>query len=159
MGSLPRPLPLIEDEARIRHALHVARSTPAGDVPVGAVIYGPGGEILAEGVNRREADGDPTAHAEVLAIRRAVRTFGDGWRLTGCTLAVTLEPCTMCIGAILGARLHRVIFGAYEPKTGACGSLIDVPHAPGQLHPLEVKGGILASDCAQLLTEFFDDFR
>ncbi|WP_083984479.1 nucleoside deaminase [Corynebacterium epidermidicanis] len=143
----------------MRHALEVARRTPPDDIPVGAVIYGPDGAVLGEGVNRREADGDPTAHAELVAIRAAVRTFGDGWRLTGCTLVVTLEPCTMCTGAILAARLARVVFGAYEPKTGACGSLIDVPHAPGQLHPLQLRGGVLADDCAELLTTFFSSKR
>ncbi|MDU0479672.1 nucleoside deaminase [Staphylococcus chromogenes] len=159
MGVLPRPLLELEDEARIRRALEIAALTPPGDVPVGAVVFAPDGRLLGWGVNRREADSDPTAHAEVLAIRQAVREFGDGWRLTGCTLAVTLEPCTMCTGAILGARLHRVVFGAYEPKTGACGSLIDVPRAPGQLHSLQVKGGVLETECAQLLGDFFKDFR
>lgn len=159
MAVLPRPIFEIEDERRMRHALEVAKRTPAGDVPVGAVIYSPDGEILAEGVNRREADGDPTAHAEVLAIREAVRKYGDGWRLTGCTLVVTLEPCTMCAGALLGARLGRVVFGAYEPKTGACGSLIDALHAPGQLHPIQVRGGVLADDCSEILTAFFHSLR
>ncbi len=143
----------------MRRALEVARTTPPGDVPVGAVLYGPDGRELAVATNRREADGDPTAHAEVLAIRRGVDKHGDAWRLTGCTLVVTLEPCTMCAGALLGARVGELIFGAWEPKTGACGSLIDVVRAPGQLHRPQVRGGVLEGECAALLEGFFESLR
>lgn len=143
----------------MRRALEVARTTPPGDVPVGAVLYGPDGCELAVATNRREADGDPTAHAEVLAIRRGVDKHGDAWRLTGCTLVVTLEPCTMCAGALLGARVGELIFGAWEPKTGACGSLIDVVRAPGQLHRPQVRGGVLEGECAALLEGFFESLR
>ncbi|NLP39480.1 tRNA-adenosine deaminase [Corynebacterium pollutisoli] len=143
----------------MRRALEVARTTPPGDVPVGAVLYGPDGRELAVATNRREADGDPTAHAEVLAIRRGVDKHGDAWRLTGCTLVVTLEPCTMCAGALLGARVGELIFGAWEPKTGACGSLIDAVRAPGQLHRPQVRGGVLEGECAALLEGFFESLR
>lgn len=143
----------------MRRALEVARTTPPGDVPVGAVLYGPDGRELAVATNRREADGDPTAHAEVLAIRRGVDKHGDAWRLTGCTLVVTLEPCTMCAGALLGARVGELIFGAWEPKTGACGSLIDAVRAPGQLHRPQVRGGVLEGECAALLEGFFGTLR
>lgn len=143
----------------MRRALEVARTTPPGDVPVGAVLYGPDGRELAVATNRREADGDPTAHAEVLAIRRGVDKHGDAWRLTGCTLVVTLEPCTMCAGALLGARVGELIFGAWEPKTGACGSLIDVVRAPSQLHRPQVRGGVLEGECAALLEGFFESLR
>ena len=108
-------------EAKMRHALAVP--TPLGDVPVGAVIFDPDGNVIGRGSNRREADGDPTAHAEIIAIREAVRNFHDGWRLTDCTIAVTLEPCCMCAGALVAARIGTIIFGAYEPKMGACGSV------------------------------------
>lgn len=156
---LPREEGLERAERLMRRALEVARTTPPGDVPVGAVLYGPDGRELAVATNRREADGDPTAHAEVLAIRRGVDKRGDAWRLTGCTLVVTLEPCTMCAGALLGARVGELIFGAWEPKTGACGSLIDVVRAPGQLHRPQVRGGVLEGECAALLEGFFESLR
>lgn len=156
---LPREEGLERAERLMRRALEVARTTPPGDVPVGAVLYGPDGRELAVATNRREADGDPTAHAEVLAIRRGVDKHGDAWRLTGCTLVVTLEPCTMCAGALLGARVGELIFGAWEPKTGACGSFIDVVRAPGQLHRPQVRGGVLEGECAALLEDFFESLR
>jgi len=156
---LPREEGLERAERLMRRALEVARTTPPGDVPVGAVLYGPDGRELAVATNRREADGDPTAHAEVLAIRRGVDKHGDAWRLTGCTLVVTLEPCTMCAGALLGARVGELIFGAWEPKTGACGSLIDAVRAPGQLHRPQVRGGVLEDECAALLEDFFESLR
>lgn len=143
----------------MRRAIEVARSTPEADVPVGAVLFDATGRELASATNRRETDLDPTAHAEVLAIREAVKVHGDGWRLTGCTLAVTLEPCAMCAGAILGARVGRVIFGAWEPKTGACGSHIEVLRAPGELHQIEVRGGVLEEECSALLSTFFRKHR
>lgn len=159
INVLPREEGLVRAERLMRRALEVARSTPAGDVPVGAVLFGPDGRELAAGTNRREADRDPTAHAEMLAIREAVKKYGDSWRLTGCTLVVTLEPCTMCAGALLGARVGELIFGAFEPKTGACGSLIDAVRAPGQLHRPAVRAGVLEGECAALMAEFFGSLR
>jgi tRNA(adenine34) deaminase len=159
INVLPREEGLVRAERLMRRALEVARSTPAGDVPVGAVLFGPDGRELAAGTNRREADRDPTAHAEMLAIREAVKKHGDSWRLTGCTLVVTLEPCTMCAGALLGARVGELIFGAFEPKTGACGSLIDAVRAPGQLHRPAVRAGVLEGECAALMAEFFGSLR
>lgn len=159
MPALPSPAGQQRAERRMWRALEVARQTPPTDVPVGAVIYAPDGRELAWGTNRREADNDPTAHAEVVAIRRAVAAFGDAWRLTGCELVVTLEPCTMCAGAAVGARIGSIVFGADEPKTGACGSLIDAVRAPGALHVPEVRAGVLAEETAQLLTEFFCQLR
>lgn len=143
----------------MRRALEVAGTTPLVDVPVGAVIYAPDGSELAAATNRREIDGDPTAHAEILAVREAVRRYGDGWRLEHCTLVVTLEPCTMCAGALVGARIGRIVFGAWEPKTGACGSVFDVVRDPAVLHRIEVRGGVLAEECAELLTNFFQAQR
>lgn len=159
MSVLPRPLGLVEAERKVRRALEVAATTPLGDVPVGAVVFGPDGRELATGTNRREADGDPTAHAEVLAVREAVKRHGDGWRLSGCTLAVTLEPCTMCAGALVGARIGTIIFGAYEPKTGACGSVFDVVRDPAVLHRTQVRGGVLEAECVSQLGEFFRALR
>ncbi|HHU67838.1 nucleoside deaminase [Corynebacterium sp.] len=157
--TLPREEGLVRAERLMRRALEVARTTPPGDVPVGAVVFGPDGTELAAATNRREADADPTAHAEVLAIREAVVKHGDAWRLEGCTLVVTLEPCTMCVGALLGARVGELIFGAWEPKTGACGSLLDAVRAPGQLHRPQVRAGVLEGECAELLSGFFESLR
>ena len=146
-------------EQLMREALAQARQAFAeGEIPVGAVIA-LDGEIIARAHNLREQTGDPTAHAEMLAIREAVKKHGDSWRLTGCTLVVTLEPCTMCAGALLGARVGELIFGAFEPKPGACGSLIDAVRAPGQLHRPKVRGGVLAGECAALLEGFFESLR
>ncbi|MHA2787823.1 nucleoside deaminase [Corynebacterium sp. S7] len=142
----------------MRRALEVARETPEGDIPVGAVVFGRDGRELGWGVNRREANGDPTAHAEVEAIRAAARALGT-WRLDGCELVVTLEPCTMCAGAIVGARVESVVFGAYEPRTGAVGSIVDVLRDVRQLHRVQVRGGVLEEECAQLLGDFFGKLR
>jgi tRNA(adenine34) deaminase len=143
-------------------ALQVARAGPAdaggvalgGDVPVGAVVYGPDGAELATGRNERELTGDPTAHAEVVALRRAARAIGS-WRLDGCTLVITLEPCTMCAGAIVLARVATVVFGAWEPKTGAAGSLWDVLRDRRLNHRPEVYPGVRGAECAALLRDFF----
>ena len=143
----------------MRRALDVAKRTPAGDVPVGAVLYDATGTELATGVNRREELADPTAHAEVEAIRQAVRVHGDGWRLSGCELVVTLEPCAMCAGALQAARVSSVVFGAFEPKTGACGSLIDVLRAPTAPFTPQVRGGVHEEECAAGLRKFFDGLR
>jgi tRNA(adenine34) deaminase len=126
-----------------------------GDVPVGAVVLAPDGTtVLAAGHNEREATGDPTAHAEVLAIRRAAADLGE-WRLSGCTLVVTLEPCTMCAGALVQSRVDRVVYGARDEKAGAAGSLWDVIRDRRLNHRPEVIEGVLADECARLLTEFF----
>ena len=130
-----------------------------GDTPIGAVVLGPDGAVLAEAANEREKRGDPTAHAEVLALRAAARVLGDGWRLTGATLVVTLEPCTMCAGASVLARVARVVYGADDPKAGAVGSLWDVVRDRRLNHRPEVIGEILADRCAATLQRFFDRHR
>lgn len=157
--ALPRREGDVRDEGRMRAAIEVARRTPPGDVPVGAVVFGPGGEILAEAANRREADADPMGHAEVLALREAARNLGDGWRLEDCELVVTLEPCVMCAGAAVMARVGRIVFGAWSPKTGACGSIADVVREPAHIYAPQVRGGVLETECAGLLPEFFRDRR
>ncbi len=126
----------------------------AGDVPVGAVVLAPDGTLLARRHNERERTGDPTAHAEVLALRDAAAAVGS-WRLTGATLVATLEPCPMCAGALLGARVARVVFGAPDPKAGACGSLYNLCADPRLNHEVEVVAGVEAPACAELLTAFF----
>ncbi|MET9660852.1 tRNA adenosine(34) deaminase TadA [Streptomyces sp. NPDC006510] len=126
----------------------------AGDVPVGAVVLGPDGALLATGHNEREAIGDPTAHAEVLAVRRAAAALGR-WRLSGCTLVVTLEPCTMCAGALVQSRVDRVVYGARDEKAGAAGSLWDVVRDRRLNHRPEVIQGVLEQECASVLTAFF----
>jgi tRNA(adenine34) deaminase len=124
------------------------------DVPVGAVILGADGQVIARAHNRREADHDPTAHAEIVAMRQAARTLGS-WRLTGLTLVVTLEPCTMCAGAITAARLGRLVYGAQDPKAGAVGSLWDVLRDTRLNHRPEVIGAVLAAECGEVLRDFF----
>jgi tRNA(adenine34) deaminase len=133
----------------------VARTAHPADVPVGAVVVDASGRELACATNAREALGDPTAHAEVLALRAAAALHDDGWRLEGCTLAVTLEPCTMCAGAAVLARVDRVVFGAWEPKTGAAGSLWDVVRDRRLTHRPEVVGGVREQACSDLLREWF----
>lgn len=144
----------MNDSDLIRLALDAASQSGA-DVPIGAVVVAPDGSVLASACNAREALGDPTAHAEILALREAAAKFGDGWRLDGCTLAVTLEPCTMCAGALVLARVSRLVFGAWEPKTGAVGSLWDVVRDRRLNHRPEVRGGVLEEECADLLERFF----
>ncbi|MFG3540702.1 tRNA adenosine(34) deaminase TadA [Streptomyces clavifer] len=139
----------------MRRALdEAAQAALAGDVPVGAVVLGPDGSLLAAGHNEREATGDPTAHAEVLALRRAAAALG-AWRLTGCTLVVTLEPCTMCAGALVQSRIGRVVYGARDEKAGAAGSLWDVVRDRRLNHRPEVIHGVLEDACAARLTAFF----
>ena len=147
------------DEVLVRAALDVATTAHPSDVPIGALVYGPDGAELARATNAREATGDPTAHAEVLALRAAARVHGDGWRLTGCTLVVTLEPCTMCAGAAVLARVDRIVFGAWAPKTGAVGSLWDVVRDRRLSHRPEVRGGVLEPECGALLEAFFGTQR
>ena len=143
----------------MRLALAVAgRALPGGDVPIGAVVLDAHGTVIGEGFNRREVDADPTAHAEVLALRAAARELGQ-WRLEGCTLVVTLEPCTMCAGAIVLSRVDRVVFGAFDPKAGAVGSLWDVVRDPRLNHRPEVVAGVLAEECGRVLREFFETHR
>ncbi|MBH5134868.1 nucleoside deaminase [Streptomyces sp. NA03103] len=144
--------------AAMRLALAEAgRAAQGGDVPVGAVVLAPDGRtVLSAGHNEREATGDPTAHAEVLAIRRAAVELGE-WRLVDCTLVVTLEPCTMCAGALVQSRVDRVVYGARDDKAGAAGSLWDLVRDRRLNHRPEVIGGVLADDCARLLTDFFRD--
>lgn len=139
----------------MRRALAVATAgTDATDVPVGAVVYGPDGVEIATARNERELTGDPTAHAEVLALRRAGRTRGR-WRLDDCTLVVTLEPCVMCAGALVLARIATVVFGAWEPKTGAVGSQWDLVRDRRLHHRPEVYAGVLEAECAALIRDFF----
>jgi tRNA(adenine34) deaminase len=140
-------------------ALAAARAAASrGEVPVGAVVVDSRGEVLAEAGNRTEELRDPTAHAEMLALRAAASRL-DGWRLTGCTLVVTVEPCTMCAGALVLARIARVVFGAWEPRTGAVGSLWDVVRDRRLTHRPEVVPGVLADECSALLDEFFASHR
>jgi tRNA(adenine34) deaminase len=134
--------------------LGVTPTDPAGDVPVGAVVIGPDGQELSTGRNQRELTGDPTAHAEIVALRLAAARLGT-WRLDGCTLVVTLEPCTMCAGALVLARVATLVFGAWEPKTGAVGSLWDVVRDPRLNHRLEVYPGVLEAECAAVMRAFF----
>jgi tRNA(adenine34) deaminase len=142
-------------ERWMRRALAAATSVAApDDVPVGAVLYGPDGAELAAARNEREATHDPTAHAEVLVLRAAAQKRNT-WRLDGCTLVVTLEPCTMCAGALVLARIDTLVFGAWEPKTGAVGSLWDVVRDRRSFHRPEVYGGVLEAECARLLSDFF----
>ncbi|MDO5503769.1 MAG: tRNA adenosine(34) deaminase TadA [Actinomycetia bacterium] len=128
------------------------------DVPVGAIVVGADGELLGEGRNVRELDQDPTGHAEVIALRAASARLGN-WRLDGCTLVVTLEPCVMCTGALIQSRIQRVVFGAWDDKAGACGSVWDLARDRAALHRVEVVAGVRAEECAALLFEFFDQRR
>lgn len=143
----------------MRSALVEASAAVAtGDVPIGAVLLDPSGRVIARGRNTREAEADPTGHAEVVAIRAAAETLG-AWRLEGCTLVVTLEPCTMCAGAIVLSRLERVVFGAFDEKAGAVGSLWDVVRDRRLNHRPEVVSGVLADECGAVLQDFFDTHR
>lgn len=138
------------DEARL--------ALRTGDVPVGAVVVDSLGAVVGVGRNAREATGDPTAHAEVLALRAAAENRGS-WRLDDCTLIVTLEPCTMCAGAVVLARVPRLVLGAWDPKAGACGSTRDVVRDARLNHRVEVLGGVLEAECAVLLRDFFGSHR
>jgi len=135
-----------------------AIAADAGEVPVGAVVVSASGEVLARAHNRRETDQDPLAHAEVLAIRAAAERLGS-WRLDGATLFVTLEPCAMCAGALVLARVKRLVFGAADPKAGFCGSLGDLVRDPRLNHRLEVEAGLLAEECGEQLRAFFQRLR
>lgn len=146
-------------EAAMRLALGEARAAAAGgEIPVGAVVLDGSGEVVGAGRNDRERGADPTGHAEIIAMRAAAAALG-GWRLSGCTLVVTLEPCTMCAGASVQARLDRVVYGAVDAKAGAVGSLWDVVRDRRLNHRPEVVAGVLADECGALLTEFFANRR
>lgn len=142
------------DEA-MHGALELAkRAAAAGDVPVGAVVVNADGQIIGRGYNTREADGDPLAHAEIIAMREAARALGS-WNLSDCTLAVTLEPCPMCAGACIQTHIGTIVFGAWDSKLGACGSIWDIPRDPHIGHAPEVHGGVAEADCQALLSAFF----
>jgi tRNA(adenine34) deaminase len=145
-------------EPAMRLALTEAAAAMPEDIPVGAVILDETGTVVARGRNRREADHDPTAHAEIVAIRQAARARGR-WRLTGLTLVVTLEPCPMCAGAVTAARLDRLVYGADDPKAGAAGSLWELLRDARLNHHPEVIGGVLADECGALLRDFFASRR
>ena len=151
----PVPPPVTSYDDAMRAALGEARlALVSADVPIGAVVLDPTGEVIGRGHNLRERDGDPTAHAELVAVRAAAAAIGE-WRLTGCTLVVTLEPCTMCAGAVVLSRLDRLVFGAYDAKAGAVGSLWDVVRDRRLNHRPEVVGGVLEDECRSLLDDFF----
>jgi len=152
--------PTAHDERAMARALELAHEAAAmGEVPVGAVVYRTGtGEILGEGFNRRESDDDPTAHAEILAIRDAATKIGD-WRLNECTLAVTLEPCVMCAGAIVNARVGRLVYGASDPKAGGVESLYEIPADARLNHRPVVIAGLMTEPCGEILRAFFRERR
>ena len=146
------------DLGNMRAALAEAEAAAeSGEVPVGAVVVA-GGEIIARGHNRSETDNDPSAHAEIVALREAARRTGN-YRLTDATLYVTLEPCAMCMGALVQARIERLVFGAYDPKAGAAGSAIDLSDSPSFNHRFEINGGVLAEECGSVLKAFFESRR
>lgn len=139
----------------MRSAIAIAQSSlKTEDVPVGALIVDSDNNVISTGYNEREAHQDPTAHAEIVAIRRAAQKLGT-WRLDGCKLVVTLEPCAMCAGAIAQSRINTLVFGAWDEKAGAVGSVWDVLRDPRAIHKMEVVGGVLEAECAELLTNFF----
>ena len=145
------------NEELMRLALDVAHTaTRTGDVPVGAIVINSDGVVIGKGFNEREANNDPTAHAEVVAIRNAAARLQKS-RLDGCTLIVTLEPCAMCAGAIAQSRISKLVFGAWDEKAGAVGSVWDVLRDPRSIFKVEVTSGVLESECAAVLTEFFKD--
>ena len=147
-------------EEAMAKAIELARvaASASGDVPVGAIVLNSSGEVIATGANQRELSHNPVAHAEVIAIQKAASAIGD-WRLDGCTLVVTLEPCAMCAGAIAQARIPRLVFGAWDEKAGAGGSQWDLLRDPRQLHKPEVIAGVMADECAALLGDFFQEKR
>ncbi len=153
------PDPTAQDKARMREALSLAaHAASVGEVPVGAVVVDANGRVIGTGYNRRETDADPTAHAEVLALREAAQRVGT-WRLDGCTMVVTLEPCPMCAGAMVNARVSRLVYGCTDPKMGCVDTLHTLCTEPRFNHRLDVTGGVLASECAEVLREFFAERR
>lgn len=147
-------------ESAMASAIEMARAaaTASGDVPVGAIIMNSTGEVVSTGVNQRELMNNPIGHAEIIAIEKAASSLGD-WRLDGCTLVVTLEPCAMCAGAIAQSRISKIVFGAWDEKAGAVGSKWDLLRDPRQIHKPEVISGVLKDECAALLSEFFQPKR
>ena len=147
-------------EEAMAKAVELARAaaSASGDVPVGAIILNEAGEVISTGANQKELANDPVAHAEIIAIQKAASAIGN-WRLDGCTLVVTLEPCAMCAGAIAQARIPKLVFGAWDEKAGAVGSQWDLLRDPRQLHKPEVISGVLAAGCAKLLGDFFQNKR
>lgn len=141
-----------------RALLGAHRAAQQGDVPVGAVVLDPAGAVIGKGWNRREAERDPTAHAEIIALRQAGEALGT-WNLSGCTLVVTLEPCTMCAGAVVNSRISTLVFGAWDPKAGACGSLRDVVRDARLNHEVEVVPGIMEDEASAQLRAFFETRR
>jgi len=142
----------------MREALRLAQeAAQLGEVPVGAVIVSDG-RIVGCGYNRTRTDNDPTAHAEMIAIRQAAQTLG-GWRLTGCTMYVTLEPCSMCAGAIVWSRIEKLVIGAMDPKSGACGSVFNIPQEETLNHYTQIETGILEEECSQMMSGFFKGLR
>ena len=158
LRALPEQAAVRQARSRMDEALAAARTAPAGEVPVGAVVFGPSGTPIAAATNRRQADHDPTAPADVRALRAAAEKLGR-WRLEDCELVVTLEPCVMCAGAAVAARVGSIVFGAWEPKTGACGSYVDAVRAPGALYVPEVRGGVAEYESQRLIHSFFSDLR
>lgn len=147
-------------EVTMAKAIELARAaaTSSGDVPVGAIILNSAGEVISTGVNQRELMNNPIGHAEIISIQKAASATGD-WRLDGCTLVVTLEPCAMCAGAIAQSRIPRLVFGAWDEKAGAVGSQWDLLRDPRQLHKPEIISGVLQKECAALLADFFSERR
>jgi len=145
----------VDDCERMAQALSLADTAwQAGEVPVGALLVDAAGQVIGRGVNRVIRDSDPTAHAEIVALREAGRFLGN-YRMPGVTLYVTLEPCVMCVGAMLHARLARIVYGAPDPKTGACGSVLDVGASRQLNHQTRIEGGVLAHECGDILRRFF----
>jgi tRNA(adenine34) deaminase len=161
-GTFPPPMPSQRRavwDALMGMALHEAtHALASGDVPVGAIVVGPDGRLVGVGRNRREETGDPTAHAEVLALRQAALSTGR-WRLEGCRLVVTLEPCVMCAGALVAARVQRLVLGAWDPKAGATGSVWDLVRDQAANHSVEVVGGVRETECSAMLRAFFESHR
>ena len=149
---------LTEEERCMREAVRQAKKAwKLGEVPIGCVIVYEG-KIIGRGYNRRTTDGNVLAHAEIIAIRKACRAMGD-WRLEGCTMYVTLEPCPMCAGAIVQARIPKVVIGCMNPKAGCAGSVLDMLHVPGFNHQAEVAEGVLEQECSKLMSDFFQNLR
>ena len=148
----------IEEAMRVAIGHAKIAAIASKDVPVGAVILNANGDLIATGNNQRELLNDPTAHAEVVSIRHAAKELGN-WRLDGCTIVVTLEPCVMCVGAIAQSRLSKVVFGAWDEKAGASGSVWDILRDPRALHKVEVTSGVLGEECSAMLKEFFSEQR
>lgn len=148
-----------KDSEYMATAVELARRAASeGDIPVGAVVVSPGGEIVGRGRNRRRIEHDPTAHAEVVALREAAQNLGV-WNLSGCTLYVTLEPCPMCAGALVQSRVSRLVYGCADPKAGACGTLYDITRDGRLFHRLKVVSGVMEGECRKILQDFFIECR